>query len=72
MKCSYCEKTIPIGETYLEVDIPQMKDEVFCCEKCAKARLESKLEEIYEDNAGEDVVEDPDPYSRYGVSRGDF
>ncbi len=71
-RCSYCDSVIIIGQNCLNIDIPQLKDELFCCEKCAKAALEEKLDEIYEAHVEEDELEDPDPYSRYGVSRLDF
>lgn len=72
-ECGFCGRVIPAGSTYIGIDdIAQMKDRIFCCKECAKASLANRIDEIYEEKAYEETMEDEDPYARYGVRRDKF
>lgn len=71
-ECDNCESKIRPYATVITIFLKPLEDKSYCCKKCAIEAIQDYAEEIYEEYAEEAEEEDPDPYSRYGVSRNDF
>ncbi len=69
-RCKHCDNPISVGSEAIELE--GYADGIYCCKECAKSALSEALDEIYDDISSDVVIEDEDPYARYGVSRGDF
>ena len=68
--CKWCGKPLFIGREAIEME--QYAEGVYCSKDCALKALEDSLDDVYEDVASDVVIEESDPYARYGLSRGDF
>ena len=68
--CKHCGKPLFIGREAIEME--QYASGVYCSKDCAIEELKDSIDLIYEDVAYDVVIEEEDPYARYGVSRGDF
>ena len=68
--CKHCGKPLFIGRDAVELE--QYATGVYCSKDCAIEALKEAVEMVYEDVAVDIVVEEDDPYAKYGVYRGDF
>lgn len=68
--CKHCGKALPVGSDVIELE--QYAEGVYCSKKCAQEALEEAIDEIYDDISSSAVIEDSNPWSNYGLSKGDF